>query len=86
MKQGGKPPAALPEDLHRAVCQRIVGSHMNDRRMPLDRVGYVIDRLAEHTYTAAETKDNARLREHLERATGLTISELAHLAKRWPTG
>ena len=52
--------------------------------MPLNRVRFVIERLVADADTPAEWKDNARLREHLERATGLSIAELADLTKRWP--
>ena len=32
-----------------------------------------------------ELKDNARMREQLESAMGLTLAEIVELAKRWPT-
>jgi hypothetical protein len=84
-----KPPAgkddAPPENLHIAVSQRIVGLHNNNRRMTLDAVRFEIERLAGDAGRRMESKDRARLREHLESATGVTIGELAELTKRWPT-
>ena len=61
------------------------GAHCNDNRMPLNRVRLVMERLVTEAGTLAEWKDNARLREHLERATGLSIAELAKLTRKWPT-
>ena len=52
--------------------------------MPLDTVRFEIGRLAHDAGTAEESKDRARLREHLESATGMSIAELAELTKRWP--
>ena len=83
-----KPPARKstepPENVHIAVSQRIVGLHNNQRLMALDTVRFEIGRLAHDAGTAMESKDRARLREHLESATGLSIAELAELTKRWP--
>jgi hypothetical protein len=84
-----KPPARqtaqLPENLHIAAIQRIVGLHNNHRLMTLDSVRLEIERLAKYAGTQAESKDRARLREHLESATGLSIADLGELTKRWPT-
>ena len=84
-----KPPAKKsaqpPANLHIAVSQRIVGLHNNQRLMPLDTVRFEIGRLAHDAGSAMESKDRARLREHLESATGLSIAELADLTQRWPT-
>jgi hypothetical protein len=63
--------------LHIAVSQRIVGLHNYNSRMSLDTVRDEIERLARDAGTEMESKDRAHLREHLERATGLTIAELA---------
>jgi hypothetical protein len=83
-----KPPAKKsaqpPANLHIAVSQRIVGLHNNQRLMPLDTVRLEIERLVRDAGTAMESKDRARLREHLESATGLPIAELSELTKRWP--
>jgi len=49
--------------------------------MTLDAVRLEIERLAKYAGTQAESKDRARLREHLESATGLGIAELAELTK-----
>jgi len=49
-----------------------------------DMVRFEIGRLATDAGTPMESKDRARLREHLEAATGLTIAELAESTKRWP--
>ena len=73
-----------PENLHIAASQRIVGLHNNQRLMPLDTVRFEIERLVRDAGTPMESKDRARLREHLESATGLSIGELAELTTRWP--
>ena len=72
------------ENLHIAVSQRIVGLHNNQRLMPLDTVRFEIERLLRDAGTPMESKDRARLREHLETPTGLLNAELAELTKRWP--
>ena len=74
-----------PENLHISAIQRIVGLHNNHRLMTLDSVRLEIERLVKYEGTEAQSKDRARLREHLESATGLSIVELAALTKRWPT-
>ena len=74
-----------PANLHIAAIQRIVGLHNNQRLMTLDAVRLEIERLALYAGTEAESKDRARLREHLESATGLGIAELAEVVKEWPT-
>ena len=84
MKRGNTPGTPPPENLHIAASQRIVGSHNNQTRMPLETVRFVIERLVDRAGTPGEPKDDAHLREHLERATGLSIAELAELTKRWP--
>jgi hypothetical protein len=76
--------AAPAENMHIAAVQRIVGLHNNQRLMKLDMVRFEIGRLATDAGTPMESKDRARLREHLEAATGLTIAELAESTKRWP--
>ena len=76
---------STPENLHIAVSQRIVGLHNNNRRMTLDAVRFQIERLAGDAGTPMELKERARLREHLESATGVSIAVLAELTKRWPT-
>ena len=68
-----------------AAVQRIVGLHNNHRLMTLDAVRLEVERLAKYAGTQAESKDRARLREHLESATGLSIANLAELTKHWPT-
>ena len=83
-----KPPAgtgpAPAENLHIAAIQRIVGKHRNNLRMPLESVRYWINRALEDSGGTAESKDLARMRAQLERATGLSIAQLADLTKRWP--
>ena len=80
-----KPTVKPPKNLHVAAVQRIVGLHNNHRLMTLDSVRLEIERLAKYAGTQAESKDRARLREHLESATGLSITNLAELTKHWPT-
>ena len=83
-KLPAKKSAQPPANLHIAVSQRIVGLHNNQRLVSLDTVRFEIARLVHDAGSAMESKDRARLREHLESATGLSIAELVELTKRWP--
>lgn len=71
-----KPPAKQSpkrsESLHIAAIRGIVGRHHN-QPMPLVTVRSVLDRALDDAGTPMESKDNARLREHLERELGLSL-------------
>ena len=73
-----------PENLHIELSQLIVCKHHHQPRIPLDRVKRILERAAKDAGKRVESKDNALMREHLERATGLSIAQLAELSKRWP--
>jgi hypothetical protein len=81
-KPPARQPTPPPENLHIAVSRRIVGLHNNQRVMPLATVRSEIGRIAKDAGTEMESKDRAT---HLESATGLTISKLAAVTKRWPS-
>jgi len=84
-KQPTRPSAKPPENLHIAAIQRIVGKHHNQLRMPLATVRSVLDRALDDAGTPMESKDNARMREHLERDLGLSLTEIVELTRQWPT-
>ena len=74
-----------PENLHIAAVQRIVGKHMNNRRISLEAARDWLGKAASDKGGTAESKDLARMHEQLERDIGLSLNEIVELSKRWPT-
>jgi len=68
--------AQLPENLHIAGIQRIVGKHRNNLRMPLENVRYWINRALGDNGGTAESKDLQRMRSSNKR--------LACRSPSWP--
>jgi hypothetical protein len=71
--------------LHITTSQRIVGKHRNMRRISVEATRDCIERLALYAGTDAETREDARLREELEKRTGCSIVKLLAIAADWVT-
>jgi hypothetical protein len=79
-----RPPGTRPA-LHIAACLKIVAKHRNMKSISVEGAREAIKRLASYGESDAELKADSRLREHLERSTGMDIKELATLTGRWPS-
>jgi hypothetical protein len=77
-------PARSKPALHIAACLRVVAKHKNMPSISVDGARDVIKRLALYGDTDAELKSDVLLREHLHRATGMPLAELAALTDLWP--
>ncbi len=81
-----KPPLKKPTStaLHIATSLRIIRKHRNAPGIDVAGAREAIKRTALYADTDAETKADVRMREDLERRTGMSIAELAAIAEHWP--
>ena len=82
---GGMASKRMPENLHIAAVQRIVGKHHNQLRIPLKTVRFVLEKALSEAGDPGAARDNVLMREQLERDIGLRLAEIVELSKRWPT-
>jgi len=75
----------MAEPLHIALSIKIVAKHRNIAGISVSTARDEIKRLAASAAND-DTVEDVRLREHLERSSGLSIKELATLTDRWPKG
>jgi len=75
----------MAEPLHIALSIKIVAKHRNMTGISVSTARDEIKRLAASAAND-DTVEDVRLREHLERSSGLSIKALAALTDRWPKG
>lgn len=69
--------------LHITTSQMIIRRHLRMSHIGVQHTRDVIKRAALHVHTGEELGPDKRMREELEKATGMPITELAILAERW---
>lgn len=72
----------MPE-LHITRSQRSIDKHLGMRRITVGLARDTVKELALKAGETAELKRDRKLRQELEKATGLPIAELATLADAW---
>jgi hypothetical protein len=70
-------PARTKPALHIAACLKIIARHRNVPSVSVAEARDLIKRIAHYSDTDPRLKDETLLREHLERSTGMKITELA---------
>lgn len=73
----------MERPLHITTSQRIIRTHLRMRHTAVDQAHDEVKRLALAAHQATELDADRRLREQLERATGVSIVELAAIAETW---
>lgn len=76
--------ATTPKPQHLAASMRAVASHSHMRHVSVAVAKAEVIRAAELQAGGLDLPENARLVAKLEKVTGVSIAELAVLAKAWP--
>lgn len=74
----------MAERLHIVTSQAVIRKHLHMRHISVVAARDAIERLALYADTHAETTEDLRMREELQRRTGCTIAELHAIAQAWP--
>jgi hypothetical protein len=70
--------------LHLTASMQVLRAHQRRRLVTVDDARRAVLELADHVAAGIAGPDTQRLVAKLEKATGVTLSELAGHARQWP--